>query len=208
MNRCLLLVGALGCCGTAHAGVVNLGGGWQASWDGALDSFVDVQSYGVVGDSVVIQKSAEFTSFPQNIEITFTQIDANAVSFIAIDDEIITNSTGVDWTDFHMEVVGDAAFDPAMTLASGGGGPIGWTISPFTAATFGAGDTLLDIENGVVPSGTQWFPGDGATDGVLFIDGRPSAGLNSFVLIERPTPTPGGAALLGLAGLMVSRRRR
>ena len=200
-------IAGLAVASAAQAGFVDIGGGWSASWDGALDSYVDVQSFGVVGDAVVIQKSAEFTSFPQNIDITFVQTDPGAVSYIVIDDEIITNSTGVDWTDFHMEILGNGAFDPAQT--GGGGGPIGFTIAPFTQASFQNNDTLLNIDGGVVPNGTQWFPGDGATDGVLYIDARPSgASPNTFVLREYPTPTPGSIGLMALSGLALSRRRR
>jgi uncharacterized protein (TIGR03382 family) len=204
----IVAIAGLAMASAAQAGFVDLGGGWTAQWDAGLDPYVDVQSYGVVnGDTLVIQKSAEFTSFPQVIDVLFVQTDPGAVPYIAIDDEIITNSTPVDWTDFHMETVGNASFNPALT--GGGGGPIGFSIDPFTQAAFQNGDTLLNIDGGVVPTGTQWYPGDGATNGLLFINALPSSSSpNTFILREYPTPTPGAMSLLGLAGLGVLRRRR
>lgn len=211
--------------GGAHAGFVDLSGGWRASWDASLDPFVDIQDNGVVNaqgvDVQVIQKSAEFTQAPPfpgfpfpTIPIVFTQIDPNAVGFIAIDDEIITNSTGVTWTDFHMEILdgNDSFFDPARTLASGGAGPIGWTISPFTQAAFSDNNQVLDIWDGTVASGSQWFPGDGVSDGQLWLSMNTGDGTNTpfttFTLKETPTPTPGAMALLGLGGVAFARRRR
>src|SRR6185503_2307789 len=117
-------VAALSLGASANAGltIVNIGGGWQAEFD-ELNGLVDVNPVDVnLGLSAsFIQKSAEFTSLSP-INITFRQIAANAVSNIVIDDEIITNSTGVTWTDFHMDLTGNAnvAFDPAATAASGG----------------------------------------------------------------------------------------
>jgi len=114
----------------AHAGFVDLGGGWQASWDDSLDGLVHIFSFGVVGDAVFIEKGAEFTGGPTNgvfspIDIVFTQTSPNAVGSIVIDDEVITNSTGEDWLDFHLELVGDAAtFDDVATANSGGPGPL------------------------------------------------------------------------------------
>jgi len=209
----------------AHAGMINIGGGWQASWDASLDPYVDVTSFGVVGDAVFIEKSAEFIQPPPQpgfpfppIPITFTQTDPGAVHNIVIDDEIITNSTGIYWNDFHMVLLDhdDAFFDPAATLASGGGGPIGFTISPFTFAAFAADNKSLDISDGLVPDGTQWFPGDGATDGQLWINVNTGDGvdkpLSTFTLKESPTsdfiPTPGALALLTLGGLTSLGRRR
>jgi hypothetical protein len=212
-----------------YSGTVPLSGpgfdcGWSASWDASLDGLVDVVAQGQVGGICVIEKAAEFTQGPSlltglfpSIVITFTQTTQNAAPVIAINDEILTNSTGVLWTDFHMIIVddGDAVFDPAATAASGGGGPIGWTIGPqFTNAAFSDGDTRLDIFDGPgVPDGTQWFPGDGATNGELFvnlathdIDGGEAPLVWS--LKETPTPEPGTLALLALGGGLAAARRR
>lgn len=216
---CLLCVQPLA------AATVDLGGGWEAAWDASLDELVDVTNRvgGVVstpvGDAIFVQKSAEFTQ-PQNpltglfnsIPITFTQNSPDAVRFIVIEDEIITNSTGSDWTDFHMLVQDgpDAFFRPDYTadpLLSGGPGPIGWTIDPFTQAAFSPDNKELDIWGGVVANGTKWFPGDGATNGNLWIEVNPT-GSTTFILKETPTPEPATLGLLALGGLMLRRRRR
>lgn len=207
-------------CGTASAGFTNLGGGWQAEWDVSLDPFVDISTSGVVntpnGPAIFIEKSAEFTHgsvngvFP-SIAVTFRQTAASNVEFIVIDDEIITNSTGEDWYDFHMQLLdsGDAVFRPDLTATSGGGGPIGWTISPFTQAAFSNNDEDLDIWGGVVPNGMIWRPGDQVDNGQLWIDvvSGPVGDFTLFTLKETPTPAPGALALMALAGVSVNRRR-
>ena len=72
------------------------------------------------------------------IPVTFRQTEAAAAEYIVIDDEIITNSTGYDWSDFHIDLLNgpDAVFDPVKTWDSGGGLPIGFYITPFTEAAF------------------------------------------------------------------------
>jgi hypothetical protein len=190
--------------------------GWTASWDSGLDPYVDITVDSVDSQAVVIQKFAEFNLF-KPILITFTQTSASAVSYIVIEDEGITNSSGVDWTDFHFElldgagVVKDAVFDPAKTAASGGPGPIGWYIGPFEQAAFADDNTVLNLWDGVVADGSKWYPGDGAQDGQLWIDVNPKLErpFTTFILKEIPTPEPASAALLGLGMLAgLARRRR
>lgn len=197
--------------GTAHAGVVNIGGGWQASWDPSFDGLVQIVSDGVVGDSVQIEKSIEYLPGFDTVAIVFTQIDPNAVSNIVINDEIITNHSGVDWTGFRMQLVdgGDVEFDVAATAASGGAGPIGFSISPFTTASFTPDNMQLNIGGGVVPHGTTWFPGSGISDGQLWMHVNLTPGqMKVFSLKETYIPTPGALALLGIAGVAGKRRRR
>ncbi|NNF43008.1 MAG: hypothetical protein HKO59_06965 [Phycisphaerales bacterium] len=197
----------------ALAGVVDIGGGWQAEWDASLDPFVDVVSNGVVGDAVFIQKAAEFTQGPvggiyPSIPIVFRQIAPGAVSNIVIDDEIIVNSTRSDWSGFDMTLLdgGDVAFDPAATAGSGGGGPIGFSIAPFTTAEFNDDLTRLSIGGGTLSDTGVWFPGNGADDGQLWINVNPT-GNTIFTLKETPVPAPGVVGLL-VAGGLIRRRRR
>jgi hypothetical protein len=201
----------------AGAGMVDIGGNWQASWDPSLDSYVSIGAKGVVNDAVYIEKSAEFIQPPVNgifpsIAVVFRQTGPSTVTDIVIDDEIITNSTGVDWTDFHFEVLNgpDAKFDPVATGGSGGDLPIGWTIAPFTQAAFTADLLELNVWGGVVPAGGLWFPGDGATNGQLWIDvvSKHNLPYTVFTLKETPTPEPIAVSLFVLSGVVLLRRRR
>ncbi|MHC4126655.1 MAG: hypothetical protein ACYTE6_08985 [Planctomycetota bacterium] len=210
--RALSLYAAMAVAAPAHAGFVDVHGGWRASWDDSLDGLVDIFSHGVVGDAVFIEKSAEFTAgsvngvFP-SIDIVFTQTSPNAVGSIVIDDEIVINSTGEDWLDFHLELIGDAVtFDDVSTASSGGPGPIGFSVDPFTVAAFSGDLKRLDISGGVVPDGGIWWPG--VAGGQLWIDVAPGI-VTTFALRETPSvPGPGSLALLALGGLLAIRRRR
>ncbi len=209
--------------GSAHGGVVVLGNsGWQAAWDSSLDPFVSINLNGVNFDpqvnAVFIEKIVEFTQAPVNgifpsVAIVFQQISTTAVANIVIDDEVITNSTGVPWGGFQMDVLnhGEVFFDPIRTAASGGSGPIGWSIAPFTTASYSNNDSRLTIGGGTVGSPGFWFPGSGASNGQLWINvvADLSLGNTLFVLKETPlVPAPGALALLGVAALAGSRRRR
>ena len=206
---------------TALAGTVDIGGGWSAAWDDSLDGFVDIAVNDVRADldAVFIEKFAIFTQGSVNgqfptIAVTFTQTSADAVGNIVIDDEIITNSTGEDWGGFRMQLIGggNPTFDTAMTAASGGGGPIGFSINPFTTASYSDNDQRVDFGGGTVVDGAQWLPGSGAEDGQLWINVDTGDGINTpftiFTLKETPV-VPGPAAIAGLGiGLLFSRRRR
>ena len=221
------------------AGSIVLGNsGWGASWDNSLDLFVNVVVDGENSTQVFIQKSATFVQglgpggiFP-TIPITFQQLEPTTVTQIVINDEIITNSTGHDWTDFHFELLdsGDAAFNRTLTDAST---PQGFFTSPFDNQTWG-GQLGPDLytefwvdgfglgaggSDAIIPGqfpGNVWFPGDGAFNGELFIDVVPQAQapLTVFTLKETPTfiPEPSTAVLIvlgmiGWAGVVACRRR-
>lgn len=197
--------------------------GWEASWDSSLDPYVEIIVDLVTPDAVFIQKAAEFIQPPgpggfPSIAITFRQIDANAVSQIVINDEIITNSTGFDWTDFHFELIDglDAVFNRVLTDGSAGGN--GFNTSPFDNQTWSADLQALTVDgfglgpggsDAIVPSGSTWFPGGGAADGELYIDvvPQPQAPFTVFTLKETPTPEPASLVLLALGGLLAVRRR-
>ena len=203
------VLAALAFAAPARAGltIINLSGGWQASWDSALDPFVDLNDHGVVNGALFLEKSAQFTQGPVNgvfpsIDITFTQVSANAVANIVMDDEIITNSTGSPWTDFHMDLLGSSnvVFDPVASA--------GFSVSPFTSSNFTNGNQTFNAFNGVVPNGATWFPG--AASGQLWIHVNnisPTSGI-VFTLSERPTPAPGVLGLLSVGLVCGARRRR
>ena len=155
----------------------------------------------------VFDAGPESGQFPANL-VEFVQRlpDASTVPTIQINDEIVINNTGWDWTDYHWEVIGDAAaFDREATETSGfsvdpfvldgsswGNPPTGW--SSDHAAT-------LDVDGGTVYDGRTFFPG--FSGGNLYIDTDLSGDDVRFTFKQNPTPEPstmvmlaGGAALL------------
>lgn len=178
--------------------------GWQVSYD---DEFITVitDNEDPLGDGfVVVEIAKEFVFGPDpdtgvfpGLTIVFRQTDAEAVDRIAIDEEIIINSTGVAWTDFHWAVLnhGDVLFD---TQASAD-----FDVTPFTSKTFSPDATELAADGGVVPPDGFFHPG--RDNGVLWIEANVATGepFTTFTLKEFPTPEPatwlcllGGMALL------------
>jgi hypothetical protein len=161
---------------------------------------------------VFIQKSAEFFQGPDafgvypGVSIIFIQVGPSTIQSIVIEEEILTNSTGTDWTDFHMDLVGPASF----RIPQGGF----FTTSPFdnqtlTPSNFSVNGFGLGPggSNTTVPNGSSWFPGSGSGDGELYID-VPNSINTTFVLVETPTPEPATLALLSIGMCAVARRRR
>lgn len=207
-----------GMAGAVQADTVVLGtSGWQASWDSSLDGLVDIVLDGITSDSVIIQKAVEFTQPPgvgglfPPVAVVFQQISANAVPNIIITDEILTNSTGTAWTDFHMQLVdsGDAVFNPAATTGSG------FSTAPFGHLTFGSGNTTLDVDgfglgpggsNATVPHGGIYSPGAAAGELYIVTNPHSSAPFTTFSLKESPTPEPATGLVLLLGATLLRRR--
>lgn len=221
------ILAMIGLAAPLHAGMILLtdadgdSSGWAASWDDSLDPYVSITVEDVdifETGAVYIKKTAEFTQGPVNgvfpsILIQFRQVSVDALSNIVISEEEITNSTGRDWTDFHMFVTGgnDVEFNVAQTAASGGGGPIGFSVDPFTGATFADANRRLNLDDGTVPAGGVFEPGTAGFGDDLWIRAtvRETSPLTTFFLKERPTPEPATAALLsGGAALLLLRRRK
>lgn len=206
---------------SANAGLVVLEDtGWQAVWDNGLDGLVDIwipRSSPPTANTIFIQKSAQFTQGPDEfgqfptIPITFMQIGPSTITRIVIQDEIITNATGVDWTDFHFDLLdkGDAWFEHGPDFF--------FTTSPLDHQVFSADNKSFSVDgfglgpggtDAVVPNNSVWFPGDGPTDGnlVIRVVSKTAEPYTVFTLKETPTPEPASVLLLALGALLLRRR--
>jgi len=195
--------------------------GWDSGWSVELPDNLHSGLWidRITSTYVRIEIAKTFPSGPQGGQFPANEIhfyqrlaDADTVPTIQITDEIVTNDTGRDWTDYHWEVVGpDAAFDRTATEDSG------FSTAPFTRFLWGAPPAgwssdhsgSLDVDGGgVVHDGETFFPG--LLAGKLYIDTDLTEEEEvHFVLRQYPTPEPGTAVLLGVAGvgLLVRRRR-
>ncbi len=203
--------------GLAGAGIMPLGtSGWEASWDSSLDPYVSIHVDAETANAVFIQKTAEFIQPPgpggfPTIPIAFRQVGLSTITQIVINDEALTNSTGVDWTDFHWDLLDgpDAWFEH----------PEGWHFdtSPLNNQYFLPNDRSFWVDgfglgpggtDNVVPNGTTWWPGNGAFNGELVIGvvSKPASPYTVFTLKETPTPEPATLCLLAL-GLAALRRK-
>lgn len=189
-------------------------GGWRANWEnGRIDIKVDT----VTKDYALIQVFKDFVEPPRNgvfppLLIDFLQInpDPNTVPRIIINDETISNQTGVPWTDFHWTVanMGDAWFNVPLSAA--------FDVRPFRSKRFSDPGNVfndpnnkatdLDAFDGVVPANGSFFPGLAGGELVIDTNLTPQYPV-SFTLKEYPTPEPGSILLLSLASAWCRRRR-
>jgi hypothetical protein len=193
----------------------NQDSGWSVTLADNINSGVRVDS--ITADYVIIEIGKTFWSGPENGQfppniIQFTQRLGSALTVPAIwiTSEAITNLTGMDWTDYHWEIVGDAgAFNKTLTDGSG------FSIGPFVNRTWGPALSgrpnnamTLDVDGGTIADGETYFPG--STRGRLYIDVSLGSSPVSFDLKQYPTPEPCtmGLLLLGSIGMLARRRRK
>jgi len=198
----------------------GVGAGWNVTYDDDVMDFV-VDAVNLCNNYVVLEVSKDFYlppnpdtgEFPA-ITMLFTQTadDCSTVSRIMIAEEAISNLTGADWTDFHWLLAGsdEVWFDVA---ASGAFGiqPVPHFQTQLWSEVPGApGEAYaLSVVDGLVVSGSSYYPGVDNSDLVMMADVSEEADPMAFTLVEVPTPEPGTMALLGLGlGVLAVRRSR
>ncbi len=199
---------------TASAGSVVLGdSGWTASWADSVDPFLAVNVDGITDSTVFIEKFLDYHT-PANadgtfdtVTINFQQTRADALPFIALNDESVVNHSGSDWSGFRF-TLNNATFDPSASNVGQSGG---FSIDPFTNHTFSAGDTVLDVSGATVADGEVWFPGVASGNLIVIAPQSANTNLPAFSLGETPTgpgsppviPLPPAfwSGLIGLGGL-------
>jgi len=224
----LAVVLILGLAGVAGATMVTVplsdpsgtDAGWSVTYDDArVDLTVDQVSHD--NDYVLIQISKDFITGPNPVTHRWPAImmdfiqrlaDAETVSTFRIMAESISNQTGVEWTDFHWEVLNhdDAWLDVAAS------GEFGIQPLPHFQQqqwTTRAGEPnradALDVWDGLVVTGSSYFPGVDDSDLVIQTD-LTGANPLSFTFQQYPTPEPATLGLLaaGLGAALTCRRAR
>jgi len=176
-----------------------LDSGWDATINDSENVDIVVDAINVVEDYVVIEIFKNFRDFDTPIVIDF-ESSPNAVNIIRISDENIVNLTGVDWTDYHWEIINVTG--GTATFAD----PGDFSVAPFDTKVLTL-DTLDAFGGGPVLDGSVFAPGQNS--GPLDIVTDPAGvELVSFTLVQYPTPEPATLAVLALGGLVLLRRRR
>lgn len=216
---------SFGVANVANAGSITFeDAGWRASWDSSFDdasgTFVTLTELGTTSTQLVLQKVAAFTRGPDKygliapVEINFEQLRADAVPYIVIDREIVTNASGTDWNGFRFIIEGGTTgtdADPRFDIDKSFGGANPFDITPFKdwqASGITINAQTVTVTDGTVSDTAIWRPGfaEGGRGGDLVIAAAPSAnGTTRFVFKEQPLPIPLPAAawtgLSSLAGL-------
>jgi hypothetical protein len=166
--------------------------GWVATYSDAYlaagwDVSLKFHGLSADGSQYYFEKDATFRAPAGNgidgLEILFQKVDANAKQLV-INDEIIQNATGVDWSAFQWTLAsgGTAGFTFAPT-----GPTSNFYISPFTTMSFADANQTLNFTGGVVANGQTWMPGANSLTGIAIVSGSAS----SFALKEIPMPVNG-----------------
>jgi hypothetical protein len=192
------------------ASKVLTGSGWRVHFGNGLNVTLD----GVTSDraEVRIEKIAQFTEpfeggLGPTLEITFEQVDFDAVPFIVVDAESVFNQTGSDWPAFRFNLTEatngsdeHVQFDADKTF----GDDDPFDIDPYTNWDFNSDFTELVVSGGNVPNNSVWTPGSGNGAGELVIFGAPTSSgtKRAFFFKEQPIIPLPAAAWTGLTGLL------
>lgn len=221
----LTLVAAVGwlCPSSAVADIVTMDlivgqdSGWSVTYD---NSVVDIAAgeVSLAGDYLVIEIWKNFLLPPNQVTGQFPPIlidfiqrlpDAATVGTIRIGTEKIVNATGVDWTDFHWEVLdhSNAWFDVAASTTFGIQPLPQFQSQHWTTRVLdpNAADAL-DVFDGLVADGTSYLPGRDGSELVIQTS-LGGASPVSFTLKQYPTPEPATIALMGIGLAAVFARR-
>lgn len=212
VKNALALIVLAGSASAASADiVVQLGSGWEVVYSQV--SNLAITPVTATQGQVTITKTVTFDDDldpdlgqPQPWTITFRQTaaDANTASQIVIDAEFVTNQTGFNIIGYR-QLLGlsrSATWDASSTAAS---------VAPAFTTTTISGDSreLFTTGGPGFASGQTWTPGVASGAFVINVDlARQNTPiiftLKEFAII----PTPGAAALIGIGGLAMARRRR
>lgn len=198
----VLLVASINPVALSDTVIVPLDHGSVSGWNAIFDDDVAGVVVDVVTDDyVMIQIEPKIFLDFAPIAFTFQQHLPDAVGVIRIADESITNATGVEWTDFHWELMVDSVNGTAVFDDTD---PGNFNIAPFTNKDLHP--ATLDADAGIVLPGGLFSPGHGS--GPLYIVTDPGQELLRFTLIQYPTPEPVTMAMLALGSAAVLMRRR
>jgi hypothetical protein len=189
----------------AQAAAVVIGGGSSATVDGwtiSAPSGVSLAVDGLnqVGNTLIIEKVANFTSPQGGYLITFDQSSSSAVPYIEFENESVTNSTGVGWNGFQFLLLNTTSSGASFSSQFLGATGTGVTLTPGALTS----DALT--YSGIQPAGSISNWGTSAAGDYILIDANPVSGASAgqvFGFKELPefVPLP-AAAWLGLAGLL------
>lgn len=199
----------------------TIASGWTASYADAFvtagwDVALTFRGLSANGSQFFFEKDATFKAPAGNgtdgLEILFQKVDPNAKELV-INDEILTNQTGVDWQAFQWILASDRSSGaPSFTFAATNGPASGFAISPFTSMSFADQNSVLNFTGGVVGNGQTWFAGANSSTGIAIVSGN---SVSSFALKEVPIPIPlpaaawtGMSTLVGLGLLAAAKNAR
>lgn len=183
----------------------TINSGWTASYSDAYQAAgwnvsLAFRGLSADGSQFYFEKDATFMSPAgdgvNGLEILFQKTDPNAKELV-INDEILQNQTGVDWTAFQWKLVsgGTAAF----TFAPTNGTADGFAISPYTSMSFADSNQTLNFSGGTVANNQTWFAGANSATGIAIVSGS----ADSFALKETPVAIPlPAAAWTGMSTLL------